>query len=179
MNSQEDVFDFDEEFGSLPTLSSLAGIIKDEEVPISSAVLESLLEDMRAIKEELNDYHIRDAEMEGWMSIPRNRYLRLLGLELENRDLLHRNEFLEEELREYEDHPTPRFTQPPESEFPDPFFMGTDGTAQQVDPNKYRTYSPVGAGSSNPMLWQDTSILGEDEVQAVVDEVMRKIRRGE
>lgn len=185
----------DDVFETGKTLEDLENELHEEEdmILIKAQVVESLLEQIRLVKEELNDYHVRDAEMEGWMSIPRNRYLRLLGLELENRDIIRKNEELTEELEDWGQSPQQFIEQPPsqeEIEFDGP--LGTFGSAEtigQMDPNKYRVYAPMGhigedgsigmGDATPPLIWGDTAMLGEEEIQAVVDEVLRKLGRRE
>jgi hypothetical protein len=183
----DDVFDVEHD------LSDLENEAREEEgsIIVSARVLENLLEQIRLVQEELNDYHIRDAETEGWVSLPRNRYLRLLGLDLENRDLIRKNEELTEELEDW-GQPDQFIEQPPsqeEIEFDGPLgTFDTTSVSSQMDPNKYRVYSPMGHVDASglgmgvntpPLLWKDTSMLGEKDIQIIVDEVMRKLGRRE
>lgn len=207
----------DDVFDTGHDLSDLENEATEEEdmLLISAHVVESLLEQIRIAKEELNDYHIRDAEMEGWMHIPRNRYLRLLGLDLENRDLICKNRVLEEELEDWGS-PTQFIEQPPEEypPEPDPGLVGPDfdtvseggwgGSsssendapveyqykARAFDPsiipaagspdfNPFDPFDPGEVKEEDPLVWRDTAMLDQKEIQTIVDEVMRKLRGGE
>jgi len=167
--------DFEMYLERLPTLEDLIEDMKDEEqmvVKVSAVV--SLLDQLNDLRRELNDYHIRDAEMEGWMSLPRSRYLRLLGLELENEELLRHEEIdfappeqdrvMIEQPPEEEDF----CTVPPIEEL---FEIKTNGTSNPADFFSYRVYG----SSSNPVLFRDTVILSEEEIEEITKEVLRRI----
>jgi len=167
----------DDVFENLPTLDDLVDeMLEEDRITLAVSVVENLLEQIRVAKEELNDYHIRDAEMEGWMSIPRNRYLRLLGLELENRDLIQRNEHMVDILGEESDGPREYIVQPPEDCENEALFNG-DGCGNSA---VFDSSVPSGvAFSHTPAMWRNTVALEEKDIEEVVAEVMRRIGRRE
>lgn len=189
----DDVFD---RFETLPTLEDLAESIdaQEDRVEIRATVLESIMDQLRTAREELNDYHIRDAEMEGGVSIPRERYLRFLGMEAENLALSQQVYELEQELTLYDEPPMNTIVQPPpddswmededpkEDEIPDPFVFG--GTQSTSTPD-LRDFKITGdptilgqavVGNPRPLKWADTVNLTQEDIEEVAKEVMRRIK---
>ena len=142
----------------------------DEEMPyVDGKLLERLIEDLKECKKELNEYHIRDAEMENWVSIPHERYVYFLGLEAENMALTLINEDLMDEQEDEEDK-KPVIVQPPEDYgFPD--FNSTESTS---DPLEYDA-----SGTTRPMQYRDTIILSEGDITTLVNMVYERLRESD
>lgn len=145
-----------------------------DNISVSAEAYDELINKLTWLQDEVNSYRIRDAEMEGWVSLPRERYLRLLGLESENLMLIDQVQNLEafREFHEKINTPAPqRIVQPPEEiGVEDPFFFGTSGSSTP-DLGKFRIHS------TPPLTWQDT-IWAKEPVKELDEEDLRLIIEG-